>query len=1574
MADDASIIGKVAVKVWPDTREFQRDLKRDLERIERATKILVNVEVDTSKAAAQVEVLAEEVERKLEKASKIDLEFDQSSYAEVRRAIDQVDAELDKLKDRVTVEVDLDEDSLRRARRELEARLDGTTTTLKINEDLDGWKKARDEVDRMLREREQIDLTVEMDEESLRHTRDALDDLVKKREAEIQAEAETTRAALELARVARERHAIIVVEVQKAALARAEATLAALSGGRLLQSTFDKFKNFFSNLDKNIPIIGGIAEAVAGLSAWLLAAASNTFALSRSLAQIAGIGLLLPGMFAGAAIGLGSAFAVLKDIDTILPEIKASFIGLQDRMSVTFWNRATDDIRAAFASLWPDIEGGFLDVSSALGGYFSSLASSLANAFNGHLAPMFRNLSDSISIASGGTDKWAGALEKLGTHGSKYLPRLARWTNDLGERFNDWLTEAERTGRLDEIFGAAIYNAKQLGRAVSGLGSILTGLGKAAEQAGGSTLAIFADTLHEVADAVNSDGFQRGLIDALTGAHVAMRVIATESGPAVEELFSNLASTLSSVLPVVGQAIGSLVGGLSTSLGSVGAQRGIAALFDGLRDGIQALEPMWGPLGDAIGAVATIVGDLARDFGPLLAEALALAGDVITRLTPGVLQLADTLSGLLTRALDDLGPLISAVASAIGYLAGAIGNTPATIGVLVGAFVALRAAVASEALATGLATLAKFLGREIAPAKIAGIANGIGAVAGKLGLVGAAVGGAFLLFDWATGLSVHEPDATKMASAMEHLAAATSELQANKLKGMVDEQFTGGGLFGTSVAQINGFTDALSVLRYYEELDKSPDGWAWLNPGKTTLWGVEKLFPDSWHSDLEQAKTSFAAFDQQLAAMVNGGNLDGARANVEAFGLSAEEVASLLPNYSDALDIAGIAAEQAAEAERLHAEAVEEGMAAYQRAVDSVNGITPTMIGTINDGSKSFIDFGAAMEAGTSKGSISLAKFSSTLAQQITDAANWSVNLVTIAQTAGEGVATELANLGPSGAKYVGELAKGIESGSAETAKALDTIAEAVKFKAEGAATLASSPFRDVAAAVSVAMGSVPDAIEEGFGDAHAAGLYAGQMAAQGFANGLTSLSGQVRAAANSVADIATRNMRVRLGVHSPSRVWREIGQWTSKGFALGVIDKSSDVMKAADKVADGVTDRLKSAVSGLNDQIGDLREAGPSAKTKALQKQSDDLERQIAKLQLKVEQATDGSKNEKRLRDEASLLSAKKRLIDLDLRASKDADAAKVESQRKTLQAQIDSLQAYEDAVEKVQAKYADRLEPLESQWDDLASQIGDATRALEAAKKAYADYAATVSKSITGEGNIVSLWDGLGELGVKAQTMGRLNEAMRETVDTAKKFRSDLESLAKRGVDQDLVEQLVNAGMGSSADVARMLSAATDAELAELNGLWGQLEKQGDAAGASLAKRYMQSGVDAASGFLKGLESKQDALEKQMRKLADAMVNEIKTQLGIHSPSKVFESLAGFTVDGWVRGVDRSLGAVRGSSAAMAMAAQSHIGSLPSGVDAGSGAAPSRQFNYYAAPGTGLSSEEELFAAVGRSRMVGW
>jgi len=624
-----TVIGRVSVRVLPDTDDFRKKAQRDLNEIEKTLEMTVPTKVDMSGAARTY----------LEELRKINARNRQSDARKIRFYTSISTAGYREELTKAHAKLQSAANNERKIR--FAAGLGDVDIAAKLSKDsLDQVKR---DIDRWKRNNNPIKLDVEL------------------KLAEINMR--TTQARMSF--LARDRTVTLFPTVSEGAAAKAATTLAALSGARVIGGYFEDITDAISHLDKNVPIIGTLALATAGLAGWGLTAASNLFALSASLAQIGPAALALPGILGGIAFGLGATVIAFADFKNRVPEVTSAWKTLKSAIQDNFWQQAQTPIRELIDGLLPEFVSGMKKTSSELGGFFGGLASALKGSFSGELTKMFGGLSASIDVFTKATPAIANIITLLGTVGTDYLPNLAQWVADILDKFSSFLTEASKDGSLKGWIDTGISALKDLGNVVQNTGKLLGGLGHAALQAGGSSLAMLADTIGAVANAVNTPAFQTGLISVLQGAHAAMAQIGTIAGPAVLDFFTTLANLLSSVLPMVGGTIGVLVSGVAKALSNPALTSGIQEMFSGLMDGVLALLPALGPLSDAIAAIAKVIGELARSLGPTLAVFFTELANAATTLAPTVERLIPTLGAGLVGALKVLGPMLTGAAQAL---------------------------------------------------------------------------------------------------------------------------------------------------------------------------------------------------------------------------------------------------------------------------------------------------------------------------------------------------------------------------------------------------------------------------------------------------------------------------------------------------------------------------------------------------------------------------------------------------------------------------------------------------------------------------------------------------------------------------------------------------------------------------------------------------------------------------------------------------------------------------------------------------------------------------------------------
>jgi phage-related protein len=627
------VIGRVSVRVLPDTSEFRRKAENQLAKDEK--KLKVEVQVMPNMAGFERQLLTE--------ISKISQRNRQSDARKVK----------------------------------IYTRIDTSTMTGELSRAIRAYtnRAKNGEKVKLQSELDAGDIHLKISDQSLRDMTHQIQDW-RDNNSPLKIKIEPDMSGLSgaatsarLAVLTRPRTVSIVPQLNNAAVAKVATALAALSGIRVLNNLFEKFGNILKNLDKSVPIIGSLASAVAGLASAGLAGASNLFALSASLAQIGPTVALLPGLLGGFAVGIGVTIAALKDFNKQIPEVKKTLSDLQNTISSNFWDKARAPIKEMVDSLLPAFRKGVADTATELGGFFGSFATNLGSSLSPALGQMFTDLSSSITIATGGTKAFADIIATLGKVGTSYLPQLAQWFVDISKQFADFLKAKGENGIKAEI-DQGIQALKDLGGVLYNVYGILSGVARAATEAGGTSLGTLNDALASIHKTVDSKGFQSGLTDVFKAAHEAMNNIATTSGPAVKNLFIELGSLLTTVLPKAGEIIGTALDAVASALAQPAVTEGISAMFDGLLGAVQALAPAMAPLGQALGAIMQVVAAMLPVFGQLVSAAIIPLASAFSTLAPQLIPIVELLGGALTQAFQALAPIIEQMVPIVGDLLG----------------------------------------------------------------------------------------------------------------------------------------------------------------------------------------------------------------------------------------------------------------------------------------------------------------------------------------------------------------------------------------------------------------------------------------------------------------------------------------------------------------------------------------------------------------------------------------------------------------------------------------------------------------------------------------------------------------------------------------------------------------------------------------------------------------------------------------------------------------------------------------------------------------------------------------
>lgn len=110
----------------------------------------------------------------------------------------------------------------------------------------------------------------------------------------------------------------------------------------------------------------------------------------------------------------------------------------------------------------------------------------------------------------------------------------------------------------------------------------------------------------------------------------------------------------------------------------------------------------------------------------------------------------------------------------------------------------------------------------------------------------------------------------------------------------------------------------------------------------------------------------------------------------------------------------------------------------------------------------------------------------------------------------------------------------------------------------------------------------------------------------------------------------------------------------------------------------------------------------------------------------------------------------------------------------------------------------------------------------------------------------------------------------------------------------------------------MANALLSGTKQQQQDLIADFGSIQQTSDAIGIALAEQMYRTGVEAQKGLIRGLEANRDQLIKAAKKIAKTIADEVRKELGIKSPSRVFQQIGEFITEGLARGIENGTGRV--------------------------------------------------------------
>jgi hypothetical protein len=458
--------------------------------------------------------------------------------------------------------------------------------------------------------------------------------------------------------------------------------------------------------------------------------------------------------------------------------------------------------------------------------------------------------------------------------------------------------------------------------------------------------------------------------------------------------------------------------------------------------------------------------------------------------------------------------------------------------------------------------------------------------------------------------------------------------------------------------------------------------------------------------------------------------------------------------------------------------------------------------------------------------------------------------------------------------------------------KALSVARTFVNTLADGMAELSDIGFK----AIIRFLNGLERSIRANFNQLWDAGAGVADAIVDGLTGKLGRLGGVLRSAVEAVFGQLPGWAKKILGIHSPSRIFADIGEYTILGFVKGINANKEMPAKAVAKIVTGMITNLNKLSGGiapteLTRKIGKEIATGFA---KGITGSDSDIRTAFSSLR--------GTLNDeiKTLRDK--ITEDKKRLQDELAKRKSDQDPKLIKELQTTIKSSTTDLDKMAQARRFLNVGLRDekaQMIGLAKAYDKITAELAKAEETL----KGLITQRDEAGKGFTQKFGAQPSFE-------EDMSPEQFKQKLRDRAAAVKRYHDTLQALRAAGLDDTTYQMLLDQGTSGQRFADQLLAGGKPA-IDEINSLDVDLAGAAKTLGETAAHNLYDAGVLAAQGLVKGLKSQKSQVREMMEELADAMVKAIKKKLKIKSPSQIFAEVGNFITRGLTAGLEDSSGA---------------------------------------------------------------
>ena len=474
-----------------------------------------------------------------------------------------------------------------------------------------------------------------------------------------------------------------------------------------------------------------------------------------------------------------------------------------------------------------------------------------------------------------------------------------------------------------------------------------------------------------------------------------------------------------------------------------------------------------------------------------------------------------------------------------------------------------------------------------------------------------------------------------------------------------------------------------------------------------------------------------------------------------------------------------------------------------------------------------------------------------------------------------KGISQRLGELIKVGADAVVNFIKGITDAAVDIVRAART--SAAKFM-NTLATEIPKFADDVFNALIKLINGMATTIQANTGPLRSAGLHLGYAIMDGMSGGLLSKAKAVIDTARNIGGSIVGAMKGAVGADSPAKETIKIGMYIMDGLYKGISGNGKASITAAEEMSRLVIGKFaetfqtyspSKVMYDIGRYVGDgfalgLRESKETIL--AVWKELDD----------KLIAAASGARE--------TIASEQKKLAELRAADKPNAEAIK-EAQKVIAENQLilkQSVAGHKALTQELTNEKAELIK-LVTEYNALGERMKTAREDLKALQQEKAAAVQGFSDQYS-ELPAITPGEGTGQ-----EQLAAYLQALQDQKNAVATYAATIEELRKLGLNKETYEKLVEEGTADQEFASALLAGGKTA-VEGLNKLDVQLNKESEKLAKQAAGYLHNSGIQAAKGLIKGLQSQMDDLRAQAEAMADAINKAFNMRLKLKSPSRVF------------------------------------------------------------------------------------